>query len=120
MIAPQGCISRSHGRSVHLIKKEKVRWTINTGPLHGLTQILRLHKLANLIQIFHLKENHDFIGIIGASEDITPFGTECLSCGAVLIEHWLPFGILLDFMLNYYVWHSLVPPFNLFHPLGET
>src|SRR4051812_4285081 len=76
-------------------------WAVgNTGLLHLLPQILRLAKLANVIQFIPLKENQEFVGIVGVAEEVTSPRTTGLTVGGVLIEDRLPPGVVLNLVSN--------------------
>jgi hypothetical protein len=63
--------------------------------LHLRSHVFTLTKLAGLFQIPFEKHNY-FIGVIGATEDLSPFGTSGLAVGAVCIEDCLPSAIVRD------------------------
>lgn len=70
--------------------------------MHHRSHLFTLTKLAGPLQIPLEKYDH-FIGVIGATEDLSSFGTSGLAVGAVCIKDRLPPGIVRDGMFDNYV-----------------
>lgn len=67
--------------------------------LHPRSQLFTLTKLASLLKI-PLENHNNFIGVIGATEDLSPFGTSGLAVGPVCIKDCLPSAIVRDGMFD--------------------
>jgi hypothetical protein len=85
-----------------LFQEIEVRRAKNPSFLHLRSHLFTLTKLAGLLQIPLEKHDH-FIGVIGTTEELSPFGTTGLAVGAVCIKDRLPPGIVRDFMFDNYV-----------------
>jgi hypothetical protein len=86
--APFSSLEGSHevipspGEMFDLIQKIEFRRAKDPGFLHLRSQLFTLTKLASLLKIPLEKHNY-FIRVIGATEDLSPFGTSGLAVGAV-------------------------------------
>lgn len=78
-----------------LFQEIELRLGASPSFLHLRSQLFRLRELAGLLQI-PLEQQDNFIGVIGATEDLPPFGTSALAVGAIRIKGRLPPGIVRD------------------------
>lgn len=78
-----------------LFQEIELRRAKNPSFSHLCSQRFTLTKLAGRLQVPLEKHGH-FIGVSGAAEDLSPFGTSGLAVGAIYIKDRLPPGIVRD------------------------
>lgn len=83
------------GELLDLFQEIELGRAKNPSFLQPGSQLVTLTKLAGLLQI-PLEQQDHFIGVIGATEDLSPFGTSGLAVGAICIKDRLPPRIVRD------------------------
>lgn len=83
------------GELLDLFQEREFGRAKNPSFLQPGSQLVTLTKLVGLLQI-PLEQQDHIIGVIGATEDLSPFGTSGLAVGVICIKDQLPPRIVRD------------------------
>jgi hypothetical protein len=108
------------GNVFDFFQEVDIRLVRYPGPLHRLSQIIRLSELLGFPEIIPLEKSNEFIWILSIAEEPTAPGTASLASGSMLVKQRLPLVVVFDFMPDKYVWHGAFISFLCLATEGKT